>query len=91
MTPEVRQLAEKYVWWQPPEQAVQRRDLLLCQLMQLGAWDDVCLARRLFGDEAFKQALKDAPPGVLDRRSWIYWNRFYGRVPVPPPPERPLP
>lgn len=91
MEPAVEQLAKKYVWWETPERAFRRRDLLLCQLMQLGTWDDVRLARRLFGDGAFKQALEHAPPGVLDAKSWNYWNLFYGFVPVPPLPERPLP
>jgi hypothetical protein len=59
--------------------------------MQLGTWDDVRQARRMFGDEAFRSALRRAPPGVLDRKSWTYWNRFYGVAPVPPLPERRLP
>jgi hypothetical protein len=91
VAPELERLARKYVWWEEPERALERRPLLLCQLMQLGTWEDVRLARRLFGDEAFKAALIGAPPGVLDSKSWSYWHRFYGVVPVPPLPERPLP
>jgi hypothetical protein len=91
MDSELERLARTYVWWEAPERAVERQDLLLCQLMQLGAWDDVRWARGTFGDEAFRAALRHAPPGVLDKKSWTYWNRFYGVVPVPPLPERPLP
>ena len=60
-------------------------------MMQLGTWDDVQRARHLLGDAAFRQALEEAPAGVLDPKSWSYWNRFLGRVPVPPLPVRPLP
>ena len=91
MEPELEQIARKYLWWESPERALARCERLLCQLMQLGTWDDVRWARRRFGDEAFKSALRAAPPGVLDRKSWLYWHRFYGIVPVPPRPERPLP
>lgn len=91
MIDELETLARKYVWWEPADRALERRDLLLCQLMQLGTPRDVALARRTFGDEAFKAALRQAPPGILDARSWNFWNRFFGTVPVPPLPSRPLP
>lgn len=84
-------MARKYVWWEPEDRALERRELLLCQLMQLGTEDDVRIARELLGDASFKDALTHAPPGVLDARSWNYWNLFFGFVPVPPPPTRPLP
>lgn len=91
MDVQLEALARRYVWWESPETALARQDLLLCQIMQLGTWEDVGLARRRFGDHAFEQALRRAPAGVLDARSWNYWNRFYGIVPVPGRPVRPLP
>ena len=86
------QLAKKYVWWLTPREALRRPQLILCQLMQLGTWDDVVRARELLGDRRLRAALRKAPPGVLDAMSWSYWNRFYFRsAPVPPMPKRPLP
>jgi hypothetical protein len=87
----LEQLAKKYVWWQAPAEALKHPQVLLCQLMQLGTWSDVREVRSLVGDAAFKDALQRAPPGLLDRKSWNYWNLFYGFVPVPPMPTRPLP
>ena len=81
-------LARRYVWWVTAEA---RRELLLCQLMQLGTYDDVRLARSLMGDAAFRDALRGAPPGILDARSWNFWHLFFGIQPVPPMPSRPLP
>jgi len=67
VSPELRALAERYVWWESPEVALARPDRLLCQVMQLGTWEDVAYARRHFGDEAFRQALRRAPPGILPK------------------------
>ncbi len=74
-----------------PEVASSRPEVLLCQVMQLGTWEDFRLARELFGEAAIKDALLHAPPGILDKRSWNFWNLFYGSVPIPPMPVRPLP
>jgi hypothetical protein len=79
------------VWWKPPSEALADRDHLLCQIMQLGTYDDTRTARRLFGDDAFRAALRSAPPGILDERSWNFWHlNLFGHAP-PPPPVRSLP
>jgi hypothetical protein len=90
MAPEIETWARKYVWWETPEDASRRPVLLLCQLMQLGTWEDVKQARQLFGDAAFMRALESAPPGVLDAKSWHYWHLFFGLA-LREPPQRPLP
>jgi len=85
------ELARRYIWWQPPEQTLARAELLPCQLMQLGTLEDVSAARRLLGDDAFRAALRAAPPGILDARSWNFWHLVLLHQPPPPLPERPLP
>jgi len=85
------ELARRYVWWQSPAQARSNQTRLLCQLMQLGTYDDVKTARAILGDDAFRAALADAPPGVLDPRSWNFWHLVLFGRPPPPPPARPLP
>ncbi len=85
------ELARRYVWWQTPAQTRQRRDHFLCQLMQLGTYEDVREARHLLGDDAFREALRRAPAGILDPQSWNFWHLFLFKAPPPPPPARPLP
>jgi hypothetical protein len=87
---ELRQIAARYVWWQPPDVALARPHHFLCQLMTLGTAEDVRTVRRLLSDEAFVDALEHAPPGVMAPRSWNYWHLFFGRRP-PPLPQRALP
>lgn len=86
----LREIAARYVWWQPPEATLARPEHFLCQLMTLGTAEDVRTVRRILGDAALVDALDHAPPGVMDPKSWNYWHLFFGRQP-PPPPERPLP
>jgi hypothetical protein len=35
-----------------------------------------------------ERALDRAPPGIIDPRSWAYWNSKMGRYPAPPLPKR---
>jgi hypothetical protein len=40
----------------------------------------------------FREALDKAPPGIIDPRSWAYWNLVIaGRYPPPPMPVRVIP
>jgi hypothetical protein len=84
-------LARRYVWWQPPDATLARRDHFLCQVMQLGTLEDVRELRQIFGDDAFRAALRSAPPGMLDARSWTFWHLVLFGTPPPALPTRPLP
>jgi hypothetical protein len=87
---ELREIAARYVWWQPPAVTLARPRHFLCQVMALGMAEDVRTVRRVMGDPALLDALEHAPPGVMDPKSWNFWHLFFGRRP-PPLPERPLP
>jgi hypothetical protein len=87
----LRDLARRYVWWLSPEAALRSPSLVLCQVLQLGTAEDVRSARRVLGDDALRAALRAAPAGVIDARSWSYWHLVLFGGPAPPPPRRPLP
>ena len=88
---QLRATAVKLLWWKTEEEALADPCRLAGQIMTLGTWDDVLLARAELGDECFRAALVQSPPGVFDARSWNYWHLVYGIVPVPPLPARRLP
>lgn len=44
--------------------------------------------RQYVSDDDFREALDRAPPGIIDPRSWAYWNSKMGRYPAPPLPKR---
>jgi hypothetical protein len=48
------------------------------------------LIRQYVSDDDFREALDRAPAGIIDPRSWAYWNSKMGRYPAPPLPKRRL-
>lgn len=72
-----RKLAARYVWWQDLATTLKRPRVLLRQILFIGTEDDYVAARRHWGTAAFKRALVTAPPGTIDKRSWVFWHRHY--------------
>jgi hypothetical protein len=52
--------------------------------------EDMKVIRHYVDDADFLEALDKAPPGIIDHRSWAYWNSKMGRYPASPPPTRQL-
>jgi hypothetical protein len=88
---QLRAIAGKLLWWKAEEDALADPCRLACQIMTLGTWDDVLLARAELTDGVFKASLGQAPPGVFDARSWNFWHLVFGIVPIPPLPVRQFP
>jgi hypothetical protein len=86
--PEFLKVVKRVVWFDPPEETLKHPRLFLAHLMNFGTEEDIQVAKKYFSDEAFKDALEHAPPGVFTHRSWERWNVLYGRTPVPPLPKR---
>lgn len=91
MPPDLRTLARRLFWWKPPEEALGDPVRFLAQVMTLGTWDDWQTALRHWSEDDFRAALRTAPPGVIDPRSWSYWHHRLGLTPVPPLPVRRIP
>ena len=80
-------LARRYRWWEPASDTLRTPTKLLCQILNMGTAEDYLAALEIWGEEAFRDALQNAPPGALDDRSWAFWHRYYG-LPMKPPPRR---
>lgn len=91
-TPELLHVAERVVWFQKPQDTLAAPVKFLAYAMQYGTADDwVVLQKAGIGLEQYQEALDQAPPGVLDARSWTYWQLKCGRSEVPPLPVRRIP
>lgn len=84
-------LAPRVIWFEPPEQALAEPVRFLAYVMTYGTAQDVAVVRRYVDLSDFREALDHAPPGIIDERSWAYWNVMTGRYPVPPMPRRIIP
>lgn len=90
-TQEMRALARRTIWFQPPERSLAKPYELMAYLMDAGFPEDIMLVEERYGLEAFAEALDNMIPGILDPRSWAYWNIRCGRYPVPALPQRQIP
>lgn len=84
-------LAARYVWWQPPAEAVRDPGRVAGQVMNLGVFEDVRELAAAAGDEALREILARSGPGTFSPRSWAYWHYRLGLAEpgqVPPQPRR---
>jgi hypothetical protein len=82
------EVARRVIWFEPPEQALSEPIRFMAYAMTYARHEDMQVIRRYVCDDDFRTALDQAPPGIIDARSWAYWNSKLGRYPPPPRPVR---
>jgi hypothetical protein len=90
-TPELQAVARRVIWFEEPVQALATPVRFLAYAMAYATHADMQVIRRFVSDDGLREALDQAPPGIIDPRSWSYWNVLLGRYPVPSLPERRIP
>jgi hypothetical protein len=83
-------LAARLVWFEPPVEALADPVRFMAYAFARATHEDMKLLRRYLDEDDLKEALDRAPPGIIDPRSWAYWNLRVGRYPAPPLPQRKL-
>lgn len=87
-TPRMLGVVPRIIWFEPPERALADPVRFMAYAMTYARHEDMRLIREYVSDEDFREALDRAPPGIIDPRSWAYWNSKMGRYPPPPLPKR---
>lgn len=90
LNPETEPIVRRLVWFESPEEALSDPVRFLAYAMARATHEDMKAIRQYVSDEDFLEALDHAPPGIIDARSWAYWNLIAGRYPAPPLPARVL-
>lgn len=85
---ETAAVATRVIWFEPPAKALSDPVRLMAYAMAHATHEEMRILRGYVSDEDFKEALDRAPPGIIDPRSWAYWNSKMGRYPPPPLPLR---
>jgi hypothetical protein len=86
--PETLAVAGRVIWFEPPEKGLSDPVRFMAYAMRYALPEDMRLIRKYVSDDDFRDALDHAPPGIIDPRSWAYWNSKMGRYPPPPHPVR---
>jgi hypothetical protein len=81
-------VAPRVIWFESAEAALADPVRFLTYLMAYGTVEEIRVVRRYVSLNDFREALERASPGIMDERSWSYWNTKFGRYPVPPMPQR---
>ena len=90
VTPITEALARRLVWFEEPAQALSDPIRFSAYAFARATHEDMKLLRAILSDDDLRDALDNAPPGIIDPRSWSYWNSKLGRYPAPPLPVRRL-
>lgn len=87
---EMERVARRVIWFEAPEEALADPVRFMAYAMARATHEDMRVIRHYIDDADFVEALENAPPGIIDPRSWAYWNSKFGRYPAPPLPTRSL-
>ena len=82
------EIARRVVWFKPPDETLNDKVYFLCYLMQYGLTEDIVTVQKQFSKKEFRHAINHAYPGILDQRSWAYWNLVLNGTPDKPMPKR---
>jgi hypothetical protein len=81
--------AERYIWWETTNEALECPRRILAQVMNIGVWEDICDLVKIFPLQELLNVLDNAETGQFNERSWSFWqNRLTGKI--PPLPKRTL-
>jgi hypothetical protein len=84
------EVAPRVIWFEQAAAALADPVRFLAYVMAYGTIEEIKVVRRYVSPDDFREALDHEPPGIIDERSWAYWNTKFGRYPVPPMPRRTL-
>lgn len=85
---ETAAIAAQIIWFESPSEALSDPVRFMAYAMTYAMHEHMRALRRYVSDDDFREALDHAPPGIIDPRSWSYWNSKMGRYPPPPLPVR---
>lgn len=88
ITPELLEVARRVVWFAEPTIALSNPLHFISHVLVYGTISDLHVLWKFVDKSDLKEILDNAPPGIFDIRSWVYWNLMCGRDSPPPLPQR---
>ena len=91
LTEATQRIAKRLVWFEPAELALKEPVRFLAYAFAHARDCDMHVLRALLSDTQLRFALKNAPPGIIDAKSWAYWHLMLDMGDAPSLPTRHLP
>ena len=88
LSDELLAIAPRIIWFESAEQALSNPVRFMAYAFAYATIDEIAIIQNYVDEDGFREALDEAPPGIIDPRSWSYWNLMAGRYPPPPMPVR---
>ncbi len=80
-TEELKAIARRVIWFEEPEQALSDAKRFIAYAVTYAHYEDMAAIRSHVTDDELREALRDAPPGIIDPQSWSYWHLKLGEYP----------
>ena len=87
---ETAAVARRLMWFESPAEALADPVRFMAYAFARASHVDMKVLRAYLDEADLREALDAAPPGIIDPRSWAYWNLRLGRYPAPGMPKRRL-
>ena len=91
LTEATQRIAKRLVWFEPAELALKEPVRFLAYAFAHARDCDMHVLRAVLSDAQLRFALKNAPPGIIDEKSWAYWHLMLDMGDAPSLPTRHLP
>lgn len=88
LTNDYIRMARRVIWFESPEQALADPVRFVAYAMAKSTPEDMDLILQHIGQDGLRESIKAAPPGIVDARSWAYWNLMADIEPALPIPQR---
>jgi hypothetical protein len=82
-TKEFHELAARVICFEPPEQALRDVSRFMAFAFRQLTHDVMQKLRAKLNDDDLRNALANTPPGIIDPRSWSYWQVIVGIFSTP--------
>ncbi len=87
---ETEAIARRVIWFEEPDRALADPVRFMAYAFAYANHEDMKFLQGLFSSQDLQFALQTSPPGIIDPRSWAFWNSKLGNWPPPPMPQRRL-
>ena len=74
LTPAIEALARRLMWFEEPQDALSDTSRFAAYAFARATHEDMKILRVFLDDDDLREALDHAPAGIIDPRSWAYWN-----------------